>query len=49
MMWVVVEPHQLKRTRRKKAKKVSHYKQQKLVAHRTWGGKGLIARLRETE
>lgn len=39
------EPHALKRTRKRKAKNVSDYRQSKLAAHRTVNGKGCVARL----
>lgn len=40
-------PHILHKTRKRKAKNISSYRQSKLAAHRTFNGKGCVARLIE--
>lgn len=43
--WLPPHPHILRKTRRKKAKNISYYKQEKLAANVTIDGKGIVARL----
>lgn len=43
--WLAPHLHTLRRTRRKKSKNIAYYKQEKLAAHVTINGMGVVARL----